>query len=251
VLRLIPKVLRFGRPPAPPRIRVQWYRKGADAWLPRELTDEFITPRVGPRAAEIERLAADANELGPQPLWDGYPPQDRGPTRIANEVRTSRAMGNFYTSLVERRRPEAVVEFGTAFGVSGMFWLAGLEANGSGELLSFEPNDVWARVAERNLARIGTRFRLTAGTFEDHIDRVLGVGRRIDLAFIDAIHTPEFVVPQLDLVVARAAPGALIVLDDVNFSPEMERCWDRIARKPRFAATARLGGRVGIVELAR
>ena len=230
---------------------VTWYRRNGDAWLARELPATLATAGDGARTAEIEELAARANALGPQPLWNGYPPQSRGPTRQADEVRTVRAMGEFYTRLVERRRPEVVVEFGAAFGVSGMYWLAGIEANGTGELLSFEPNAAWASVARENLGRIGTRFRLTLGTFEEHVEAVLGAHRRIDLAFIDAIHTPEFVVPQLALVVARASPGALVVLDDVNFSAAMGECWERIARYGLFVASARLGGRVGIVELAR
>ena len=231
-------------------ISLTWYRRQAEAWLARELPAMLAAADRGARTAQIERLADLANTLGPQPLWSGYPPQGRGPTRQANDVRTARAMGEFYTRLVERRRPDVVVEFGAAFGVSGMYWLAGIEANCAGELLSFEPNAVWARVARENLARIGTRFQLTVGTFEEQVDAVLSAGRRIDLAFIDAIHTPEFVIPQLELVVARASPGALIVLDDVNFSAAMSDCWERIARYRRFVASARLGRRVGIVELS-
>ena len=76
-----------------------------------------------------------------------------------------------------------------------------------------------------------------------------GAGRRIDLTFIDAIHTPESVVPQREVVVARSRPGALVILDDVNLSAAMGACPERIARKPRFVASARLGRWVGIVEL--
>jgi predicted O-methyltransferase YrrM len=250
MLPLLRRIIRLGRPPAPASIRIHWDRRGADAWLPRQLPTELVTPPAGPRVAEIERLATAANDLGPQPLWDGYPPQALGPTRRANDVRTPPRFGSLYTSLVERRRPDVVVEFGAAFGVSGMYWLAGLEANGAGELLSFEPNGVWADIARKNLARVGSRFRLTTGTFEENIDSVLGA-RRIDMAFIDAIHTPEFVVPQLELVVARSAPGAVVFVDDINFSDEMQACWEKIAREERFAAAARIGKRVGVVELAR
>src|SRR5688500_9842341 len=150
----------------PPSIPVTWYRRNRDAWLTHELPAMLAASGGGARTAEIERLAEQANDLGPQPLWSGYPPATRGPTRRADDVRTARAMGELYTRLVERRRPEIIVEFGAAFGVSGMYWLAGIEANGAGQLLSFEPNAAWAHVAQENLACIGTRFRLTVGTFE-------------------------------------------------------------------------------------
>ena len=82
-----------------------------------------------------------------------------------------------------------MVEFGTAFGVSGMYWLSGLESNNFGELLTFDPNEVWAEIARKNLSGISNRFQLVNGTFEDNIDAYLGSDRQIDMAFIDVIHT--------------------------------------------------------------
>jgi predicted O-methyltransferase YrrM len=159
-------------------------------------------------------------------------------------------MGNLFANLVKKRKPSVIVEFGTAFGVSGMYWIAGLEANNYGELLTFEPNKVWAEIARKNLSAIGSRFQLVIGTFEENIDLYLGHDRRIDIAFIDAIHTSEFVIPQFKLVIDRLAPNGIILLDDINFSSDMASCWDRIALDSRVKASAALSNRVGIVELA-
>ena len=232
------------------RIPIEWIRKEGGSWLSEWLPDPFVEPKDCPRCREIERIATRSNRLGPQPLWGGYPEQDRGPTRYADDVRTTRRMGNLYAALVYARQPEVIVEFGTAFGVSGMYWLAGLEVAGHGELLTFEPNEVWAGVARQNLTTIGDQFTLTVGTFEDNIGQRLGDDRGIDLAFIDAIHTTEFVIPQLELVIDRASPKALIVLDDIGHSPDMEDCWRQVSADTRFAATLTLGKRVGVLELA-
>jgi len=235
------------------QIPVGWVRKGNGAWLPGWLIGPVIKPKDCPRRREIERIASRTNRLGPQPLWKGYPSQKSGgATRYysSGDVRTKPRMGNLYAHLVSLREPEVIVEFGTAFGVSGMYWLAGLESVGQGELLTFEPNEVWAAIARENLARISGRFTLTVGTFEDNIDQCLGDSRRIDLAFIDGIHTSEFVIPQLELVIERASPKALIVLDDIGHSPDMADCWRTVSHDPRFAASAALGERVGILELA-
>ena len=190
--------------------------------------------------------------MGPQPLWDGYGADNiAGDTRMPAGVRTTAAMGNFYSWLVRAWRPEVIVEFGTAFGVSGMYFLAGLEANGKGKLLTFEPNETWRRMAVACLEKIGTRFVSTAGTFEDTIDTTLSAGERIDLAFIDAIHTSAFVIPQLERVVARCSDRALVILDDIDFSDDMRACWDRLSRDVRFVSSVALGKRVGILEYAR
>ena len=232
-------------------IAVHWTHRGEHSRLARHLGRHTVRPPASEASTVIESLAQETNRLGPQPLWSGYEGNNiGGPTRMPDVVRTAATMGALYTSLVQALRPHIVVEFGTAFGVSGMYFLAGLEANQHGRLLTFDPNDVWRNAALGNLARISNRFESVLGTFEDSIDAVLPQGHRIDLAFIDAIHTPEFVQPQLELVVERSADGAVIIIDDINFSGEMRACWQRIAEDNRFVSSAALGGRVGILERA-
>jgi predicted O-methyltransferase YrrM len=159
-------------------------------------------------------------------------------------------MGNLFTFLVQSRRPDLVVEVGAAFGVSGMYFLAGIEFNGQGRLLTFEPNEIWAKVAKQNLSQISKRFLLVNGTFEENIEESLRLDERIELAFIDAIHTKKVVVPQLNKVVAKSASKALTILDDINFSDDMRACWQELAVQSRFAASVAFGDRVGVLELA-
>ena len=231
-------------------IAIQWIKTDENSWLAQQLTKAVVKPQKSLYSDKIESLALETDRVGPQPLWSGYGSNNlRGPTRIPREVRTTRLMGNFYTNLVKKRTPQIVVEFGTAFGVSGMYFLAGLEANREGVLLTFEPNDIWAELAKKNLTQISSRFNLTMGTFEENIERCLGTDETIDIAFIDAIHTREFVIPQLNIVVERSSPKALIILDDINFSQSMKDCWAEVSTDRRFSASMVLGNRVGLLEL--
>lgn len=205
--------------------------------------------RPCPEDAIVEHRAALTNSLGGQPLWAGY---GEGATavRTPEVVRTDAPMGRVYRALVEWRTPTTVVEIGTAFGVSGMYWLAGLERAGSGRLVTFDPNPTWAEIARDNLAAVGGRFTSVVGTFEAEAGRELGAGRSIDLAFIDAIHTSDVVQRQFEDVARRAKPGAVIVFDDINFSADMRFAWTRLAEDPRVAAAVTFGTRVGMLELA-
>lgn len=231
-------------------VPVNWIMRNEDSWLSQHLGDSSIKFRRSAYSPRIEKLAEQTNQLGPQPLWSGYEGLNiAGPTRTPDKVRTAAVMGNLYTYIVQKLQPQIVVEFGTAFGVSGMYFLAGIEANNRGQLLTFEPNDVWRKLAILNLPQISNRFNSTAGTFEDNINNVLPQGQTIDLAFIDAIHTKEFVVSQLDIVLARASDKAIIILDDIRFSDSMRECWQEVSRDSRFSCSAELGNRVGIVEL--
>jgi hypothetical protein len=69
------------------------------------------------------------------------------------------------------------------------------------------------------------------------------------LASIDAIHTRDFVLPQLEIALSKCDDKAIIILDDINFSSDMKACWDTVSRDERFLASAALGERVGILEL--
>jgi predicted O-methyltransferase YrrM len=239
----------FARTPAP---AVTFVQTGT-GWLSSVLThlDDLPPPAEGD---EIERRAAATNGLGPQPLWQGYRdvagyPRATSGSRSANEVRSDAGMGRFFAWLAAARRPYTIVEFGTAFGVSGMYWLAGLKAAGRGMLFSFEPNAAWAAVARENLAAISNRYRLTVGTFEDHVEAELA-GRSIDIAFVDAIHTGSFVRAQYAILRRHTRRGSLILFDDIDFSGDMRACWTEIAAAPEVATSAQIGGRLGIVELA-
>jgi predicted O-methyltransferase YrrM len=51
----------------------------------------------------------------------------------------------------------------------------------------------------------------------------------VDIAFIDAIHTPKAVLLQYDILKRIMKPGGLILFDDIGFSEAMKACWEKIA----------------------
>lgn len=227
--------------------------RGASAFPETGDLDAFDMNFSLPLFEPIEDQIHKTQQLGKQPLWDGYSDlqrygRDVGPNaeRSVKQVRSTPELCRFYAWLVTQKRPQAVLEFGAAFGVSGMYWLAGLEANQSGHLYSFEPNEVWFDIACENFAAVSSRATFTNGTFEDGVK---DVPRHVDIALIDAIHTRDFVVSQFALVKQVARPGALIIFDDINFSRDMRRCWQEVASDSDLAAVWELNGRVGMIEL--
>lgn len=203
----------------------------------------------------IEARIADTQEMGKQPLWDGYSKLSNyaraigaGARRSVRQVRSSPDMCRFYSWLTTKKRPQAILEFGAAFGVSGMYWLAGLESNGAGQLFSFEPNAIWFDIAQANFSAVSSRAVFQNGTFEDGFG---GVPKLIDIALIDAIHTRDFVISQFALVRQVVRPGALVIFDDINFSSDMRRCWQEVLSDDSLVAAWEVDRRVGIVELPR
>jgi predicted O-methyltransferase YrrM len=191
-----------------------------------------------PQEDLIEERSGETDDLGEFHAWEVYGDVKRKP----NHVRSSRVLGRFYADVVRRLRPMNVVEFGTAFGVSGMYFTAAMRQLGAGRLWTFEPNALWARLAEKNLAAVGGDFVLTVGTFEENVERITGP---VDLALIDAVHTSEWVESQFDLVLDRCRSGAVVLIDDIDFSHDMRQCWKKLARDRRGRGSVAVAGHLG------
>ena len=229
---------------------VVWHKQQNDCGLHRFLGLTNVSPSRNKFTPLIESLADAADNLGPQKLWDGYGKNNRaGPNRDADEVRTGFMMGNLFSNLVTQMQSEVIVEVGTAFGVSGMYFLSGIELIGKGMLYTFDPNESWSDIARANLNKISDRYVQTIDTFENTVDAVMK-GKVIDVAFIDAIHTSEFVESQLELILKYSHSGTILLFDDIRFSEDMHDCWIKIANSSLVSASASVDERVGFAQLA-
>lgn len=130
----------------------------------------------------------------------------------------SREAGALLYMLARSTRARTVVEFGTSFGISTLHLAAALRDNGGGRLITseFEPSKV-ARAKEHLAAgglidlvefRQGDALQTLRGDLPDAIDLVLLDGAK-------ALY-PDI----LDLLESRLRPGALIVADNADFSPD-------------------------------
>ena len=115
-------------------------------------------------------------------------------------------------------RARTIVEFGTSFGISTLHLAAALRDNGGGRLITceFEPS----KVAQ-------TRQHLTDGGLIDLVEiregdalKTLSVDlpETIDLVLLDGAKALYLEI--LELVEERLKPGALIVADNADLSPE-------------------------------
>ncbi|MCC8943339.1 O-methyltransferase [Bradyrhizobium sp. Arg68] len=130
----------------------------------------------------------------------------------------SRETGALLYMLARGARARSIVEFGTSFGISTLHLAAALRDNGGGHLITseFEPSKV-ARAKDN----------LTAGGLIDLVEiregdalKTLGTDlpETIDLVLLDGAKAlyPDI----LDLVESRLKPGAYIVADNADDSPD-------------------------------
>ena len=130
----------------------------------------------------------------------------------------SRETGQLLYMLARSSRARAIVEFGTSFGISTLHLAAGLRDNGGGRLITseFEPSKA-ARARQNLIAgglidlveiREGDALKTLSNDLPDTIDLVLLDGAK-------ALY-PEI----LDLLEGHLGPGAIIVADNADDSPD-------------------------------
>ncbi len=120
--------------------------------------------------------------------------------------------------LVRSMGARSIVEFGTSFGISTLHFAAGLRDNGGGRLITteFEPskaerareNFVAGGLADLIELREGDALETLADDLPDEIDVVLLDGAK------------GLYLPVLELLEDRLRPGAMIVADNADRTPQ-------------------------------
>lgn len=188
---------------------------------------------TAPLAPLLDRLFAQdaASSPAASPAFSGLSPDERSrlmqsrteyPDVYARlrdfPLAVSRETGSLLYLLARGCDARTIVEFGTSFGVSTLCLAAALRDNGGGCLITseFEPSKV-ARARENLVAgglidlvefREGDALRTLAADLPDRVDLLLLDGAK-------ALY-PEI----LKLVESRLRPGALIVADNADYSPD-------------------------------
>ena len=130
----------------------------------------------------------------------------------------SRETGALLYMLARSCGARTIVEFGTSFGISTLHLAAALRDNGGGHLITseFEPSKI-ARARE-NLAA-GGLIDLVEIREGDALQTLsVDLAETIDLLLLDGAKSlyPEI----LSLVESRLRPGAFIVADNADYSPD-------------------------------
>ncbi|SEM76410.1 Predicted O-methyltransferase YrrM [Bradyrhizobium sp. OK095] len=130
----------------------------------------------------------------------------------------SRETGHLLYMLARSSRARTIVEFGTSFGISTLHLAAGLRDNGGGRLITSEFEPSKAARARENLSA-GGLIDLVEIREGDALNTLSAdLPETIDLVLLDGAKAlyPEI----LDLVEGHLRPGAIIVADNADDSPD-------------------------------
>jgi predicted O-methyltransferase YrrM len=130
----------------------------------------------------------------------------------------SRETGALLYMLARSTGARTIVEFGTSFGISTLHLAAALRDNGGGRLITSEFEPAKAARARDNL-KAGGVLDLVETREGDALETLsVDLPEKIDLVLLDGAKSlyPEI----LRLLESRLKPGALIVADNADMSPD-------------------------------
>lgn len=142
--------------------------------------------------------------------------------------------GRYLQHLIREHRPKITLEIGCAFGISSLFICEALRDVGGSKHIMIDPWSEASRVAAANLNRAGF-----GGLFEQHIKlsfealtELRAKGTTIDLAFIDGMHTFDYVLVDFFLTDKLLRPGGIVVIDDYSWPAIYKVCRYVMANLP-------------------
>ncbi len=145
---------------------------------------------------------------------------------------------NLLLRLVRRLEPSSCVELGSCLGISASYLTVACRINGKGELRTLEGSPESAQIAQETLETLGlTNGTVIVGPFHTTLAGVLKSAQPIDFFFNDGHHDHDAVIRYLNESVPYLAEEAVMVFDDIAWSPGMRKAWREIEEDDRVMAS--------------
>jgi predicted O-methyltransferase YrrM len=216
--------------------------------LPRTLQEPlryFVTRRAvdasdRSAAARVESLREALIARGDEPLSTAMG-REFPLRRFARETSVDPAFGTFLYLCAKASRAKSILELGACVGISGAY----LASAGCDRFVSIEGSPDLAAVARATVRQVKPDADVVAGLFDDALPGALESLEAVDLAWIDGHHEKDPTLRYFATIRPYLRSGALVLFDDISWSPDMQEAWRILETTEGFADTLDLG-RIGL-----
>jgi len=185
--------------------------------------NSLLLPEVQNILAQLHDLADARDETiiqqvrGNESIWNAATSQQKAALMAEALLPVSREAGRFLYAVARSISAKRIVEFGTSFGVSTIYFAAALKDNGGGVVIGSELESSKLAKANQHLAAAGlSQFAdIRAG---DALKTLRDVGGKVDLLFLDG-WKPMY-LDLLRVIMPQLRPGAVVLADDVTLFPD-------------------------------
>jgi len=153
---------------------------------------------------------------------------------IAKSAVSRKWQGRVLFNLMQRYKPDTVLELGTSLGISTLYMAL---ANPNSKIITVEGDANIAEISKENFRRAAVQnVVLEIGNFNDVLEDILA-NNCPSLSFIDGNHTEESTIQYLDLISALNTTNSIVILDDIHWSPGMGKAWEYAKQHPKYNLT--------------
>jgi predicted O-methyltransferase YrrM len=171
---------------------------------------------------------------------------DRGvnlSARVCDIARASKPqfLATLLFNVIRKMKPSSCVELGSCVGISAAYQAAALRINGSGRLVTLEGSPAIADLAQDTFDLLGLEnVREVRGPFQEKMAGVLTESQPIDYFFNDGHHDRDAVLRYFDHATPFLSSNAIVIFDDISWSPGMREAWNSIEADKRVAVSVDL-----------
>ncbi len=156
---------------------------------------------------------------------------------IARNSAKADKYGQLLFRLIQKFKPETLLELGTSLGISTIYQAA---AAPKSKTLTLEGCPETAAVAKENFGKMKlNNIEIIVGNFDETLPAVLGnpatpfpLGRAgdglLDYVFFDGNHRKAPTLAYFSQCLTKAHNDSVFVFDDIHWSEEMEEAWEEI-----------------------
>jgi predicted O-methyltransferase YrrM len=166
--------------------------------------------------------------------------------------------GRILSAIVRFTRSKRCLELGTGYGMSALFILSALNANGSsGQLLTVEGSEPRFSLASGMLRKhYGDMVSCRLGAVQDMLRQLANQNVLIDFLFHDSGHTRDDYVGDFEAAHPILAPGAVVLFDDIRLADSGQnhklgtyQGWRQVVQHPRVRCAFEIDNAFGLLLL--
>ena len=185
-----------------------------------------------------QELLKDKTLLEVLDLGAGSTSSNRSARTVSSITRTaakSPKLARLLFRVVNYFQPQTMIELGTSMGLTSACLAAG---NSGATLHTIEGAPAIAVRAEKNFENLGiSNIHLVTGNFDTELPALLNRINKPDLSYIDGNHRYEPTLSYFKQLMEAGHEYSIIIMDDIHWSPQMEKAWERIKQTAGVTCT--------------
>ncbi|MCS6796097.1 MAG: class I SAM-dependent methyltransferase [Raineya sp.] len=149
--------------------------------------------------------------------------------------------------LINFLQPQIALDLGTSVGLTTAYLAKAMPLEG--KIYTFEGAESLANLAQKHFKMLQIQnVEIIKGNLDETLPQTLSQVSQVDFALIDANHRLEPTLRYFEQILTKCHENSVIVFDDIYWSEEMKKAWEKIYADTRIGISIDLF-RVGIVFL--